>query len=211
MQQAYAWTVPTGATIISGSTTSSITVNYSVTAVSGNITVNGINSCGNGTTSAAYTVTVNPLPANAGAISGPSAVCVSQTGYIYTVPVITDATDYVWSLPADATITSGDHTNTITVSYGAASVAGNISVYGVNTCGNGVASANYAVTVSQLVGAAGTISGTNDVCQGQNGVVYSVAAIDNATGYSWTLPGGASIVLGNNTNSITVNYSNTAT
>lgn len=56
-------------------------------------------------------------------------------------------------------------------------------------------------------GSAGAISGTNSVCPGQTGVSYYVAPISNATGYSWTLPSGASIASGANTNSITVNYS----
>ncbi|WP_337967747.1 T9SS sorting signal type C domain-containing protein [uncultured Flavobacterium sp.] len=66
-------------------------------------------------------------------------------------------------------------------------------------------------TTCGKAGAAGTISGSGTVCQGQNSVAYSVPAITNATGYTWTLPTGATIATGNNTNSITVNYSSTAT
>ncbi|NTW32174.1 MAG: DUF1566 domain-containing protein [Bacteroidetes bacterium] len=59
--------------------------------------------------------------------------------------------------------------------------------------------------------AAGNISGTATVCQGTNNVVYSVAPIANATGYTWSLPTGASIATGANTNSVTVNYAANAT
>jgi hypothetical protein len=45
----YIWTLPSGAT--GTSTTNSITVNYDTSAVSGNITVKGNNSCGDGATS----------------------------------------------------------------------------------------------------------------------------------------------------------------
>jgi subtilisin family serine protease len=55
----YVWTLPSGAT--GASTTNSITVNYGTSAVSGNITVKGTNSCGNGATST-YAVTVNNKP-----------------------------------------------------------------------------------------------------------------------------------------------------
>ena len=65
--------------------------------------------------------------------------------------------------------------------------------------------------VNPLSAAAGTITGTATVCQGQNSVTYSVPAIANATDYIWTLPSGASIIEGSNTNSITVNYSTAAT
>lgn len=55
--------------------------------------------------------------------------------------------------------------------------------------------------------AAGIITGTASVCQTQTGVNYSVSAITNATGYVWTLPTGATISSGINTNAITVDYS----
>ena len=62
----YAWTVPSGATIVSGNSTNSITVDFSMAAVSGNITATGSNICGNGPSSQ-LAVVVNPLPvANAG-------------------------------------------------------------------------------------------------------------------------------------------------
>jgi hypothetical protein len=44
----YIWTVPSGFTIVSGSTTSSITVDATLSASSGNVTVKGSNTCGNG-------------------------------------------------------------------------------------------------------------------------------------------------------------------
>jgi hypothetical protein len=59
----YNWTVPAGATIASGATSNSITVNFAPTAVSGIIKVNGVNSCGSGASSPNFNVTVNPVPA----------------------------------------------------------------------------------------------------------------------------------------------------
>jgi hypothetical protein len=58
----YIWTVPTGVTITSGSNTNSITVDFGPLAVSGNITVYGTNTCGNGTVSPNFAVMVNPIP-----------------------------------------------------------------------------------------------------------------------------------------------------
>jgi hypothetical protein len=206
----YTWTLPTGATIASGSNTNSITVNFSTTAVSGVITVRGTNACGNGTISANYSVTVNPLPAAAGTITGTATVCQGQNAVAYSVPAIANATGYTWTLPTGATIASGSNTNSITVNFSTTAVSGVITVRGTNACGNGTISANYSVTVNPLPAAAGTITGTATVCQGQNAVAYSVPAIANATGYTWTLPTGASIASGSNTNSITVNFSTTA-
>ena len=56
----------------------------------------------------------------------------------------------------------------------------------------------------------GTITGNNSVCQGQAGEVYSVAPLANVTGYNWTVPQGATIVNGDSTNVITVNFSGQA-
>ena len=57
----YIWTVPTGATIVSGSGTNDILVDFSLSAVSGAVSVYGNSICGNGTASS-MDVTVNPAP-----------------------------------------------------------------------------------------------------------------------------------------------------
>ncbi|MFZ4399675.1 MAG: T9SS type A sorting domain-containing protein [Bacteroidales bacterium] len=198
----YIWTLPTGAT--GTSTTNSITVNYSTTAISGNITVKGHNSCGDGIISS-LSVTVNPLPVTAGEISGLSTVCQGQSSVNYTVPAITNATSYVWMLPSGASGTST--TNSITVNYSPTAVSGNITVKGHNSCGDGIVS-NLAILVNSLPYGAGAISGTTTVCQGQLSVTYSISAILNATTYIWTLPTGTTGT--SSTNSITVNYESSA-
>ncbi len=77
----YVWTLPNGAN--GSSFTNSINVNFESIAVSGDITVNGINFFGNGASST-LTVTVNPLPnVNAGpnqAICAGGSVTLNATG-----------------------------------------------------------------------------------------------------------------------------------
>jgi hypothetical protein len=68
----YVWSLPAGAAIVAGSNTNAITVDFDATAVSGVITVAGTNSCGSGTVSPDFNLTVNPIPA---------AAVVSNTGY----------------------------------------------------------------------------------------------------------------------------------
>ena len=58
----YEWVVPSGAAIVAGDTTNTITVNFPMGAVSGMITVHGINSCGDGIVGPEFHVTVNPIP-----------------------------------------------------------------------------------------------------------------------------------------------------
>jgi len=185
----YTWTLPAGATIATGAGTKSITVNFGATAVSGNITVSGTNSCGNGTASPAYAVTVNPLPAIAGTITGPASVCVGSTGVAYSVPTIANAASYAWTVPAGATITSGGTTRNIVVSYGTAAGTGTVTVKGTNTCGNGTA-ATLNVTMNAIPGApVVTVSGnvlTSSAASG-NQWYYSGNAIAGATGQSYTV------------------------
>ncbi|NVN95331.1 MAG: hypothetical protein HXX18_08625, partial [Bacteroidetes bacterium] len=194
----YVWTLPTGAS--GTSSTNSITVNYGASAISGSLTVKGNNSCGDGASSS-LTITVNPLVAAAGRISGLTTVCQGQSSVSYTVPAISNATSYVWSMPTGVTGTSS--TNSIIVNYGSSAVSGSITVKGNNACGNG-ASSSLSITVNPLPVAAGTISGLSPVCQGQNSITYTVPTISNATSYVWTLPTGATGA--SSTNSITVNY-----
>ena len=63
---------------------------------------------------------------------------------------------------------------------------------------------------SLAVGATGSITGSSTVCAGATGVAYSIAAVTNATSYSWALPSGFNMATGSNTNAITVNVSGSA-
>ena len=61
--------------------------------------------------------------------------------------------------------------------------------------------------VCGAIGNPGPIAGDPSVCQGQTNVAYSVSPVVNATSYTWTVPSGATIVSGNNTNVIVVDFS----
>jgi len=185
----YTWGVPTGATIASGSGSTSITVNFGTSAVSGNVTVAGTNQCGNGQASS-FAVTVNALPAAAGTITGPASVCAGSTGMVYTVPAIANATTYSWTVPAGATITSGATTNSIVVTFGNTPASGIITVLGTNTCGNGTVSPNFSVTINAIpaapvVTAAGPLL-TSSVATGNQWYYEGTGAIPGATNQTYT-------------------------
>ena len=61
-----------------------------------------------------------------------------------------------------------------------------------------------------IVPTPGPITGSSPVCQGQGSIQYSIFPLANVTGYLWTVPQGVSITGGNNTNSITVDFSTAA-
>ena len=187
---AYAWNVPAGAVIASGANTNAITVNFAGNATSGNITVSGNNLCGNGTASPNFPVTVNALPAAASAITGDASVCLGSSGHVYSVPVITNATNYTWSIPTGATITSGQNSSSITLTFGPSAVSGNVTVLGVNSCGNGTISPNFAVSVHAIPSApVVTVAGnvlTSSAPAG-NQWYFEGNAIAGATGQSYTV------------------------
>ncbi|MDF1560219.1 MAG: gliding motility-associated C-terminal domain-containing protein [Bacteroidales bacterium] len=197
----------TGATI--NGTTRSVTINFAANATSGNLTVRGVNSCGNGTVSPTYAITVNSVPVAAGTIAGTPTVCQGQNGVTYSVPAITGASSYIWAYSGNGATITGT-SNSVTVDFASNATSGNMTVRGVNSCGNGAVSPYYAVTVNPLPSAAGTITGTATVCQGQSGVSYSVPAITGATSYSWAYSGLGATITGT-TNSVTISFASNAT
>lgn len=204
----YNWTLPFGATIASGSGTNNILVDFSNSASSGALQVQGQNSCGVGASSAPFNVTVLPLPGVTSSISGPLSVCQGQTGVVFSTPGIANATSYNWTLPPGATITSSPTASTITVDFSAVASGGMVNVIGVNSCGNGSSSVGLTISMNPLPDVAGSITGTATVCEGTTGVTYSVPSILNATTYNWTLPPGAVISSGTGTNSIIADFTN---
>jgi gliding motility-associated-like protein len=204
----YAWAYSGTGASITGSTNSA-TITFASNATTGNLTVRGVNSCGNGVISANYSITVNPLPAAAGTIVGTPAVCQGQSTVAYSVPIIANATSYTWVYSGTGATITGS-TNSITITYASNATSGNVTVQGVNSCGNGTVSTNYAVTVNSLPVAAGTITGTASVCQGQAAVAYNVPLITNATSYVWAYSGIGATITGS-TNSVTITFAATAT
>lgn len=208
----YVWTVPTGATYIASNTpTPNITVDYSNTAVSGNVTVHGTNSCGNGITST-LAVTVNPLAGPAGTIIGTSSVCQGASAVVFQVPAIANATSYTWSYSGSGATITGS-TNNIAVSFAVNAISGNLTVRGTNSCGSGTVSANYPVNILPLPDAAGVIAGpaAATVCQGAINLPYSVPAINNATFYDWFYSGSGYTITEGTPGNITLTLAANAT
>jgi hypothetical protein len=196
----YVWTVPNGASIVSGQGTNTIAVNFDSSVENGNITVFGQNSCGDGPISI-FSVIVEPLPGEALAISGQAIVC-QGTPYSYSTGTISNALSYTWTLPTGATGTSTN--NSITVTF--TPPGGYLQVVGTNSCGNGTPFI-IPITVNPLPVQPGTIAGIAVVCQNQNEVEYTIPPVNFATsGYIWSFPTGATIINGAYTNGVLVNF-----
>ena len=126
------------------------------------------------------------------AISGLSQVCYTSNN-TYTVPSIQGASNYAWSVTGSPTIT-GNGTNTISFTPGAALTSYVVSVTATNACGSSPQSTS--TTVNEFTGAPGTPawSGTAPaaaVCTGASSVGYTITSGIGVNGtsaqtYTWT-------------------------
>ena len=81
------------------------------------------------------TLNVALPPGNAGVITGYDNFCQGNHSINYSVTSILNATTYIWTLPSGTTGSST--TNSILVNYNMNSLSGNITVRGINFCGQG--------------------------------------------------------------------------
>ena len=154
---------------------------------------------------------VREIPAKPGLITGNMETCLSDSVVFY-VPVITAATYYNWNFTVPHTILANYNTNSVAVRFDTSMASIPITVRGQSVyCGLGPLSDTFYITAnSQLPSAAGIISGISTVCQGRNNVEYSVPLIANAASYEWIVPSGVSIVSGQGSRTIYVNFSSNA-
>ena len=177
----YTWSLPSGASFASGynSNSNSIAVDYSANAISGNISVYGTSSCGNGTSSS-LPVTVNSI-AQPGTITGTPSVCSGST-YTYSVTPVTGATSYSWTLPSGATGSSS--TNSINVTFG--SNSGTISVIAYNSAGCASQPSTLLVSISTL--SIYSVSGGGNSCP-SSGVTVGLTGSNSGIQYNCYLNG----------------------
>ena len=139
-------------------------------------------------------VLLSLMPGDAGTITGTSPVCQGQTNVQYSVAVIENATDYLWTLPTGASIALGDHTNTIMVDFSASAVSGVITVQGSNSSGTGAVSPDYNVVVNPSIGPTSFTSGATTVCQNAPDETY-IATATNSTSITYSvLPLSAGVI-----------------
>ena len=99
---------------------------------------------GNGWYTVSCPCTPPPTP---GSITGATCVSAGQSGYVFSIASVTGATSYTWTVPSGSSITAGQGTTSITVTFG--TTAGNISVTADNSCGSSAAN-TLAVTLTYI-------------------------------------------------------------
>ena len=199
----YEWEVPAGWRITAGANTTAITVEAGSEA--GNITVTAFNDCG----STAATLAVTPAngpPESIGAISGKKSVCAGNIDNLsYSVAAVTNASEYIWTVPVGWEIVSGQGAAAITVKSN--NNSGTISVTINNGCGIGATSSTFVVVSGQAPSQPGSITGQTALCSDKE-VRYTIGTVSGATGYVWEVPAGWEITAGQGTPAITVRTGN---
>ena len=195
----YRWTLPPHVNLVSAAPDStSITVTFDNTfgtSPNKQIRVRSLSACGNSGQAIIYLTAQfasTPQP-----ITGPTDVCPflgNLTEATYTIPKVTAATSYIWTVPAGVTAThpngAGDEDTVIVVTFDNSFTTSAITVRSVNDCGT--SSARSITVVRSQPPTPGLISGPTNACEYLNpgGVdaFYSIRKVNGATSYTWTAP-----------------------
>lgn len=170
-------------------------------------TVSGFNTFGCENTKSQYVMVYPSVPNRPGIISGPTTVCASSTGNVFSIVAMSNTASYSWTVPTGSTITSGQGTTSITVTLG--TQGGNVGVMSVNPCGES-SFITRTLTLQTTPLSITAISGLSKLCFNSTNNIYAVSGGSGATAYSWTVPSGATIVSGQGTSSVKVNFGTTS-
>jgi hypothetical protein len=200
----------------SASTTANILVTpYNYTAPDYRPVSNGLANLNAAFTDPAFNGLIAPCDdVNApGAMSGFSNIynCLLY-GQVYSIPAIANASNYYWTVPAGVTITAGQGTRSITVTFASTFTTGTITVVGKNDCGNSSVAATKTI-ITTVLGTPSTITAptgfTTNVCSVvsiDTTLTYSITTVAGALDYVWTNPANTVIVSGQGTNSIKLKF-----
>ena len=195
--------LPTGVTgswasnvvTISGTPTVAGTYNYTVTLTGG---------CG--TVTANGTITVNALPVTS-VITGNATPPCSGVGLVYSV-INTAGSSYAWTVPAGATITGGQGSHSITVTFGTTN--GNIAVTETNASNCTGTTRTLAISL-QGCGLDANFNGTpRTICVGSSVTFTNTSTgTTGGTSYNWNFGSGATPGTAGTIGPHTVTYSTT--
>lgn len=205
------WVAGSIGQLVSGQGTNTIQVYYPSAVVRDTVKVAAKGACA--TSGYKVLVVTNTLPANPSVLTGAIDVCakiganaVSDT-VIYKTRKLANTNGYIWTVPANVNIVSGNGSNTITtadtqivVTFNSAFVSGGISVRATSPCGNSVSVKSLTVykrvaSAPSLIaetfnGTAAAIPAKTSVC-GLSTATYRIRKVLYATGYNWTMKNGS--------------------
>ncbi len=131
------------------------------------------------------TVSVVPVIPSNNSISGKTTACSSTGGFVYSVAPVADATSYNWTVPSGATITAGQGTDSITVTFGSSS--GTISVNASNNCGS---SPTISISVNLVLPPAASFTSSPSEAFTNSNIYFTPLPISAGDTFSWSFQNG---------------------
>jgi len=120
--------------------------------------------------------------AQPGAISGPASVC-SGGGNTYSIPGVSNATGYNWTVPSGWTINSGQGTTSINATPGS---AGNICVTASNLCGTSSPTCLYVALNTPSSAPTSASANPTSICPGgTSALTVSGGSLGVGAAYNW--------------------------
>lgn len=214
----YLWVLPPSVTLVSGQGTSTITVTIGagfINSANKLIRVKALSACGNSADKLLYLKA--QLPSTPVSITASSNnICPFLGNNIpvtYRIPRVPSASSYIWTAQSGNTVIThpngpGENDTLVNVTFSSGFSTSVLTVQAVNDCGT---SAIRSFTITRNSPATpGLISGPVNICAhlSPNGVpaTYSVGSVGTVENYSWTLPSGASAVIGQGSNTVSLIY-----
>ncbi len=214
----YLWVLPPSVTLVSGQGTSTITVTIGagfINSANKLIRVKALSACGNSADKLLYLKA--QLPSTPVSITASSNnICPFLGNNIpvtYRIPRVPSASSYIWTAQSGNTVIThpngpGENDTLVNVTFSSGFSTSVLTVQAVNDCGT---SAIRSFTITRNSPATpGLISGPVNICAhlSPNGLpaTYSVGSVGTVENYSWTLPSGASAVIGQGSNTVSLIY-----
>ena len=193
----YNWTIEpaSGGNILSGQGTYQISIQW--TGPAGDYVVSVVETDVNNCVGEPKTVTVSVMSGPTPVISGAVTACTNTTE-VYSVEGSTSST-YTWSVSAEGTITDGQGTNSVTITWNS---AGNATVSITEYIGECSAQATYAVTVNPTPSP--SITGVASTCLNSTDVFTTPQVAGNT--YEWSVTTGNTIFTGQGTNEVSITF-----
>ncbi len=193
----YNWTInpESGGTILSGQGTYQISIQW--TGPVGDYVVSVVETDVNSCDGEPKTVTVSVMSGPTPVISGAATACTNTTE-VYSVVGSTSST-YTWSVSAEGTITGGQGTRSVTITWNS---AGNATVSITESIGECSEEATYAVTVNPTPSP--SITGVASTCLNSTDVFTTPQVAGNT--YEWSVTTGNTIFTGQGTNEVSITF-----
>jgi gliding motility-associated-like protein len=198
----YLWSIPAGASIVSGNTSN--TVSIQLGDASGSITVTPQNQCGSATSPASLNINVKTVPTESVSIIGDFTPCATQTAEAYQASSVAAGVSYVWTSSIGNLNSSGANASLDFSS--ATATSGNLKVQLSNECGLGNSDTEPIQIVNALVPSVQLSSDKagDKFCIGEATVTLTATATNggNSPTYVFAL-NGTPLVTSNNIVSLT--------